>query len=147
MKSKSMVVSFGGPAGTRTRNLLLRRQPLCPVELLVRPELSILFVGYAAPDSPAGRLKAAVQGEPFFFSEFAKEVVCHCKREDFDLTGHAYRDELIDLVGKVSPKTVILTHGSPDAKVWIQENIRRRYPDIQVLDPQPKEFITIEHTA
>ena len=111
------------------------------------PELSILFVGYAAPDSPAGRLKAAVQGEPFFFSEFAKEVVCHCKREDFDLTGHSYRDELIDLVGNVSPKTVILTHGSPDAKAWIQENIRRRYPDIQVLDPQPKEFITIEHSA
>lgn len=117
------------------------------IRFMQDPELSILFVGYAAPDSPAGRLKAAIPGEPFFFSEFAPEIVCRCNREEFDLTGHAYRDELIDLVGKVSPKTVLLAHGSPEAKNWVKENIQRRYPDIQVLDPQPKEFITLDSTA
>src|SRR5205823_14030447 len=55
---------------------------------------AIFFVGYADPDTPGGRLKAARKGEPFVFSGSAGEVTRRCEVQDFDLTAHANREEL-----------------------------------------------------
>src|SRR6266446_2150179 len=49
---------------------------------------AIFFVGYADPDTPGGRLKAARKGETFVFSGHAGEVTRRCEVEDFDLTAH-----------------------------------------------------------
>ena len=72
---------------------------------------SIFFVGYADPDSPAGRLKAAKPGETFVFSPSAGRVTKNCDMQDFDLTAHANREELLEFVGQVSPRAVLLGHG------------------------------------
>src|SRR5580704_1725064 len=45
---------------------------------------NIFFVGYADPDSPAGRLKAAKMGETFVFSPRAGRVTKHCDMQDLD---------------------------------------------------------------
>ena len=66
---------------------------------------SIFFVGYADQDTPGGRLKASKPGETFVFSGSAGEVTRRCELEDFDLTAHANRDELLNFVGQVSPHT------------------------------------------
>src|SRR5437762_2639037 len=63
---------------------------------------AIFFVGYADPDTPGGRLKAAQPGRPFLFSASGGELTKRCAVEDFDLTAHANRDELLDFVGAVS---------------------------------------------
>src|SRR5207244_3452956 len=55
---------------------------------------AIFFVGYADPDTPGGRLKAAKQGQTFILSGSAGEVTKRCEMQDFDLTAHANRDEL-----------------------------------------------------
>jgi Cft2 family RNA processing exonuclease len=98
---------------------------------------SIFFVGYADPDSPAGRLKAAQKGETFVLSPGAGRVTKNCEVEDFDLTAHANRDELLELVGQVSPRTVLLGHGDDAARNWFEEKIRERWPKIKILHPQP----------
>src|SRR6185503_4802130 len=64
---------------------------------------AIFFVGYADPETPGGRLKGAAVGQTFVFSGSGGEVTRNCKVEDFDLTAHANRDELLDFVGKVNP--------------------------------------------
>src|SRR5439155_6877922 len=46
---------------------------------------AMIFVGYAGPDTPGGRLKAAKAGEPFLFSAQAGELIRRCQLEDFDL--------------------------------------------------------------
>jgi Cft2 family RNA processing exonuclease len=98
---------------------------------------SIFFVGYAEPDAPGGRLKAAKPGETFVFSPSAGRVTKHCDVQDFDLTAHANREDLLEFVGQVSPRAVLLGHGDEAARNWFEAQIRARWPKIKVFQPQP----------
>jgi Cft2 family RNA processing exonuclease len=49
-------------------------------------------------------------GETFLFSG-GGEGTRNCQMEDFDLTAHANRDELLDFVGQVEPRAVVLGMG------------------------------------
>ena len=98
---------------------------------------AIFFVGYADPDTPGGRLKQSKPGEPFLFSEKIGEVKRHCELQDFDLTAHANRDELLNFVEVVSPRTVVLAHGETESRKWFEAQIRQRYPKINVIQPTP----------
>ncbi len=98
---------------------------------------SIFFVGYADPGTPGGRLKAAKPGETFVFSPGAGRVTHKCDVQEFDLTAHANRDDLLDFVGQVSPRAVLLTHGDDHARLWFEDQIRARHPKIKVIQPKP----------
>lgn len=98
---------------------------------------AIFFVGYTDPDTPGGRLKVSKHGEPFIFSAAAGEMTRRCEIEDFDLTAHANRQDLLDFVGQVEPRTVLLSHGEVDSRNWFEEQIKGRYPKIKVLQPHP----------
>ena len=98
---------------------------------------AIFFVGYADPDTPAGRLKAAKPGEKFFFSPSGGEATRNCEVQDFDLTAHAHREDLLEFVDQVSPRTVILGHGEEDARHWFEDQIRRKHPKIRVVQSTP----------
>ena len=100
---------------------------------------AIFFVGYADPSTPAGRLRAAEPGKPFLFSASGGELTRNCRMEEYDLTAHANRDELLSFVGKVDPKVVILGHGEPASKEWFAEQIRSKYPRTKVLTTKPGE--------
>jgi Cft2 family RNA processing exonuclease len=98
---------------------------------------AIFFVGYADPETPGGRLKAAKMGETFLFSPSGGEVTKRCEVQDLDLTAHANRDDLLNFVGKVSPHTVLLGHGDEDSRLWFQEQIHARHPRTKVVQPTP----------
>ena len=104
---------------------------------------SIFFVGYADPDSPAGRLKAAKPGETFVFSPSAGRVTKACDVQDFDLTAHANREDLLEFVGQVSPRAILLGHGDDAARAWFEEQIRLRWPKIKVFQPQPAKLLEV----
>jgi Cft2 family RNA processing exonuclease len=97
----------------------------------------IFFVGYSDPDTPGGRLKQSKVGEPFLFSEKVVAAKRFCELEDFDLTAHANRDELLNFVEVVSPHTVVLAHGETASRKWFEEQIQQRYPKIKVIQPTP----------
>ena len=98
---------------------------------------AIFFVGYADPSTPGGRMKAAKLGETFVFSPSAGQVTRRCEIQDYDLTAHANRTDLLDFVGQVSPRTVLLGHGDDDARKWFEEQIRARHPKIKIIQPHP----------
>ena len=98
---------------------------------------AIFFVGYADPQTPGGRLKAAKQGETFFFSPSAGEMTKLCEVDDFDLTAHANREDLMDFVAQVSPHTILLGHGEEPARLWFEAQIKARHPKIRVVQPAP----------
>jgi len=104
---------------------------------------AIFFVGYADPDTPGGRLKGARQGQTFVFSASGGEVTKRCEIQDFDLTAHANRDELLDFVGQVSPRAVLLGHGDPDSRQWFEEQIRARHPKIKIIQPGPGKSVEV----
>jgi Cft2 family RNA processing exonuclease len=98
-------------------------------------KMAIFFVGYADPDSPAGRLRAAKQGETFVLSGSGGEVTRNCQIEEFDLTAHANREELLDFVGQVQPRAILLGHGDDSARQWFEEQIRALHPKINIIQP------------
>ena len=102
---------------------------------------AIFFVGYADPDTPGGRLKAAAPGETFFFSDSAGELTRRCQLEDFDLTAHANREELLEFVGEVGPRAVVLGHGDEEARAWFAGQLATHHPKIEVFQPGPGETV------
>jgi Cft2 family RNA processing exonuclease len=100
-------------------------------------------VGYADPDSPAGHLKAAKAGETFVFSPSAGRVTKNCDVRDFDLTAHANREDLLEFVGQVSPRAILLGHGDEAARNWFEEQIAERWPKIKVFQPQPMKSVSV----
>lgn len=113
------------------------------VRMIGDEKQSIFFVGYADPDTPAGRLKKAVRGQPFIFSAAAGELTPRCQLDYFDLTAHANREEMLDFVTQVSPRTVILGHGESDSIQWFQQQIHNRHPQMRILIPGPGETVEV----
>jgi Cft2 family RNA processing exonuclease len=104
---------------------------------------AIFFVGYADPDTPGGRLKASKPGQTFILSPSAGEVTRRCEVESFDLTAHANRDDLLDFVGEVDPRVVLLSHGEDASRQWFTEQIHIRHPKIKILVPKPGEALEV----
>jgi len=100
---------------------------------------AIFFVGYADPDTPGGRLKASQPGVPFRFSASAGTVTRVCEVAQFDLTAHANREDLLEFVEAVAPRTVVLGHGDPAARAWFEAALRERRPRLRLLVPGPGE--------
>ena len=104
---------------------------------------AIFFVGYADPETPGGRLKASKPGDTFLLSPSGGEVTRHCELEKFDLTAHANRDDLLDFVGEVEPRVVLLSHGEDDSRHWFAEQVHARYPKIKIIQPKPGETVEV----
>lgn len=104
---------------------------------------AVFFVGYADPDTPGGRLKASQPGVPFHFSRAAGELTRHCEVADFDLSAHAQREDLLEFVGEVSPRVVVLGHGEPPARQWIADALHARYPKLKVIQPEPGQGVGV----
>ncbi len=113
------------------------------VRMVGDPRQHIFFVGYADPASPAGRLRASAKGETFHFSPSAGDLTHNCNLQEFDLTAHANREELLDFVGRVDPRVVVLGHGDKDSRDWFEDRIRERHPKIRVFQPEPGETMEV----
>jgi Cft2 family RNA processing exonuclease len=104
---------------------------------------AIFFVGYADPDTPGGRLKAAAKGKPFLFSASAGELTRRCQVEDFDLTAHANRQDLLQFATEMKPKAIVLGHGDVAARAWFAQQLKQRLPRTKVYQPGPGETVEI----
>lgn len=127
-------------AGMMTENTAAHDMAL---RMMGDPKHGIFFVGYADPDTPGGRLKASQPGVPFIFSAAAGEVERHCEVVDFDLTAHAQREDLLEFVSRVQPKTLVLGHGNEEARAWFAEQVRARHPSMKVHQPVAGESVQV----
>jgi Cft2 family RNA processing exonuclease len=98
---------------------------------------SVFFVGYADPESPGGRLKAAEPGDLVQLDEGLPSQRLTCQVSEFDFSAHAPRELLFDYIGKISPKIVILVHGDPPAVSWFKSRIAKELPGILAVVPEP----------
>jgi Cft2 family RNA processing exonuclease len=102
-----------------------------------RPEQSVFFVGYADPDSPAGKLKTAEDGALLQMEEGGSRLPVLCTREEFDFSGHAPRELLMAYIVKTKPRTVFLVHGDPPSLDWFKDAIATALPATRVIVPEP----------
>ena len=85
------------------------------------PQHSLFFVGYADPESPAGRIRAAAPGDKIELDADTGPNPIRCTVEQFSFSGHAPREKIMDYVLRLKPKKVLLVHGDPAAVAWFQE--------------------------
>lgn len=110
--------------------------------LLGHKRNAICYVGYCDPDTPGGKMLESNAGEPFLFEAFDYSTHVHAEVEQFELSGHAERSEILEFALAVDPRVIVLTHGDPPARAWFGEEIKRLAPGIKVIDPEPlKEHV------
>ncbi len=105
--------------------------------LLENPKHGLFFVGYADPESPGGRIRAAKQGDEIVIDPAYPAVKLNCEVRVFDFSGHATREALADYICKVNAKKTFLVHGDDAAVEWFRQEITRRLPGTEIIIPQP----------
>ncbi len=106
-------------------------------KFLSRPENAIFFIGYADPDSPGGKLRAAKTGDIISLSpEHAAEPVL-CEIGTYNFSAHATRESIVDYIVRVKPKKLILVHGDPAAIGTLTGIIRPLLPKTEIIVPVP----------
>ena len=98
----------------------------------------ILFVGYCDPSTPGGKLLESNHGEPFEFEVFNHIEPIRAKIKQFDLSGHADREQLVAYAKKLSPKNIFLHHGDPEAREWFAHALQPI--GAKIINPEPLQF-------
>ncbi len=111
--------------------------------ILSSPEHSLFFVGYADPESPAGRIRSAAPGAALALDAGLGSRPIQCAVEQFSFSGHAPRESIMEYIRKLNPRKVLLVHGDPAAVAWFQENVKMALPESEVLCPTPGVAIEI----
>jgi predicted metal-dependent RNase len=106
-------------------------------QFLPNPAHGIFFVGYADPESPAGRLREVKPDELFMTAPDAEPETVRCRVETFAFSAHSDRESIVLYLQKAAPKRIILVHGDPTAIEWLQKTMREKLPNTEVLAAQP----------
>ncbi len=111
--------------------------------LLPFNENTICFVGYCAPDTAGAALQATKPGELFTFETLNISLPLKARIKRFELSGHANRDELMKYALSVDPRSILLTHGDPDAKNWFANEFEQLRPEIQITLPESQKTFVL----
>lgn len=98
---------------------------------------TIGFVGYCDPDTPGGQLLLAKPGDQFLFEANHVKVKIKAHIERFELSGHADREELLEFAVQTEARSIVLTHGDPEARAWFISQLEAQAPKSKLLDPVP----------
>ena len=111
--------------------------------VLSAPPHALLFIGYADPESPAGKIRAAAPGDIVQLSpDLAPQpLTCHVDR--FTFSAHASRETLRAYANRVRPKKIILVHGDAPAIEWFRSALAGDLPDSEIVTPEPGVQIEI----
>jgi Cft2 family RNA processing exonuclease len=101
------------------------------------PQHSILFVGYADPESPGGILRRAKTGDIVSLDPEAPSQTLRCHIEQFQFSAHASRESLIAYAKRLTPKKILLVHGDPAAVEWMRQQLAMDLPNCEVIVPTP----------
>jgi Cft2 family RNA processing exonuclease len=106
-------------------------------QFLPNPAHGIFFVGYADPDSPAGRLRNAKKGETFHLAPDLPGETLRCRVETFGFSAHSDREGLANYLVRTAPKNVVLVHGDPAAVAWFETVLPPRLPGTRIHSAEP----------
>jgi cleavage and polyadenylation specificity factor subunit 3 len=104
---------------------------------------TIAFVGYTDPRTPGYVVSHAERGKRIKFGSMKRDVPVRCRIERFRFSAHARREELLEIVKRVRPKKVFLTHGDERAIAAFGELILQHFPDIIVSAPEVGKWYSL----
>ena len=99
---------------------------------LKQKDSAIFTVGYMAEDTPGYVIANAQRRDKIKLNENDKPIEVNCGIKNFKFSAHARRDDLLTIVDKLNPDTVILTHGDEEALGWMGSSILKKNKNIKV---------------
>ncbi len=111
--------------------------------LLPHPANGICFVGYCDPDTPGGQLLEEKHSGSFFFDVLDYSAPIRASIDQFDLSGHANRDELLDYAVQSEARAIVLNHGDTEAREWFKQSLSEKMPESVIMNPTPGCLYTI----
>ncbi len=97
---------------------------------------TICFVGYTDPRTPGYIVSHAQQGTRIRFGSMKRDVPVRSRIERFRFSAHARREELLEIVRRLKPRHVVLTHGDEKAMSAFGELILENFPEMKVSAPE-----------
>ena len=94
----------------------------------------IFFVGHASEDSPAKGLYRASRGGRVQFD--GEELPVHCRVERFLFNSHSNRHELVDMMGRIQPKEIVLLAGRKNSADTLSNTISDVLPEARIHLPE-----------
>ena len=93
---------------------------------------AIFTVGYMDDESPGYLVANARKGAKIKLKESEKEIEVKCEVKNFNFSAHSKRDELLEIVKKLNPDTIVLVHGDAGAIDWMGASIIKMKKGIKV---------------
>lgn len=125
-KEPCIILASSGMVMPRTFSFRLAEQ------FLRESKCAIFTVGYMDPQTPGYRLLNAKKGDSIQLTDSSEPVKVACEIEKFRFSAHARREGLLEIVEKLRPANVILTHGDEDSVSWLGARILRDFPNTKV---------------
>lgn len=129
-KTPSIVLASSGMMQEGTASYLLAQR------WLRHENFAICFIGYTDPRTPGYQVANAQRGKRIKFGSMKREVPVRCRIERFRFSAHARRDGLLEIVEKLKPKYVVMTHGDQQAMNALGESVLERFPGTKVSAPE-----------
>ena len=109
-------------------------------DFLKDPRNAIAFVGWADPETPGGSLREKKMEK--VQAIFGVDKIM-CGMDVFHFSAHSHREELLGLVRRLKPHTVILCHGEAEALEWMRQQITERELAEAVIVPVEKQKLIL----
>lgn len=104
---------------------------------------SLFFVGYADPESPAGKIRRAELGQEVILDPKLPPLKMRCQCKEFNFSAHASRETLLTYAIRLQPKVVVLVHGDPPALEWFKANLSAALPHTRIVISEPGQIIDL----
>jgi len=98
---------------------------------------ALLFIGYAAEDTPARKILESRTGDLIHLDPDEAPLPLNCQVDKFDFSGHAPREQLLDYAVRVNPKVIALVHGDIPARMWFKDQLETELPGTRVEIAEP----------
>ena len=109
--------------------------------MLPHQQNGICFVGYCDPDTPGGRLLKTQKKHSFEALDYLAPI--EASIHQFDLTGHANREQLLNYAINSKAKSIVLTHGEDDAREWFCQQLGQQLRTANIVNPKPLEMYAV----
>jgi Cft2 family RNA processing exonuclease len=121
-----------GP-GSLSRRLFARLAP--------HPVHGVFFTSHCAGGTLGKQVLKSTPGELLDLD--GTLVPRQCRVEQFHFTSHSTRDELVEMVGRLSPRLAVLLPGHKDSREQLAAALAEQQPGIPCLLPEPGQEIPL----
>lgn len=96
----------------------------------------IAVCGYCDPETPGFQIRSAKKNDIIFLNSLEDGILVKCKIGNFRFSAHARKKEIMEMIDKLDPETVIIVHGDEPAVSNLGNYILNKNKNTRVISPE-----------